>query len=169
MNNFATQGNYTALWGGLPLGRTEEGFFIEILHKGELVRFEEFGQSVVDLIKLGADVFVEGVLKEWCADGLLSALWYHSLDFGHIDCPAGQFAVQGGCARPLVLTASSCSPAATKGFQTLTFHQTIFEPEVAARINLNNKIRMVPIRFRVFLTDLDPSDAGTDYSFFTAT
>lgn len=166
MNQLSTQGNYTALWGGLPLGRTDEGFYIEINHKGEMLRFEEFGESVIDMIKMGADVYVEGVLKEWRASGLLPALWYHSQDFGNLDCPAGQYAVQSGCAQPLILTASNCSPAFTDGPATFTFHQTIMEPEVAARINLNNKPRTVPIRFRVFLENIGAESAPI-YSFFT--
>ena len=166
MNALSTQGNYTAIRGGLPLGRTDEGFFIEITHKGELFRFEEFGQNVIDLIKLGADVFVEGVLKEWNAEGLLPALWYDSAEIGNVDCPAGQFAVRGGCAEPLILTASNCSPAFTDGPVTFTFHKTIFEPEVAARINLNNQPRTVPIRFRVFLDNIG-TETNPIYSFFS--
>ena len=164
--NLSTQGNYTAIRGGLPLGRTDEGFFIEINHKGEIHRFEEFSQNAIDMIKMGADVFVEGVLKEWNAVGLLPALWYHSADFGNMDCPAGQFAVRDGCAQPLILTASNCSPAFTDGPATFTFHSTIMEPEVAARINLNNKPRTVPIRFRVFLTNIG-NEINPIYSYFS--
>ena len=83
-----------------------------------------------------------------------------------MDCPAGQFAVRDGCAQPLILTASNCSPAFTDGPATFTFHQTIMEPEVAARINLNNKPRTVPIRFRVFLTNIG-SNTLPNYSYFS--
>jgi len=168
MDHLATSGNYTALWNALSLGRTDEGFFFEVNHKGEMLRFEEFGQNVIDMVEQGCDLFVEGVLKEWLAAGLQSALWYHSSTFGNIDCPAGKFAVKGGRAKPLVLTASSCAPASTDGPATLTFHKTIMEPEVAARINLNNKPRMVPIRFRVFLENIGTAQSPV-YSFFTAT
>ena len=165
MSHNATSGNFTALWGGQPLGRTDEGFFLEIMHKGEMFRFEEFGQNVIDMIKLGADVYVETVLKEWLAPGLLAALWYHSSpeNFGTIDCPAGEFAVVGGCAQPLILTANPCTPAATDGPASFTFHRTLMEPEIAARINLNNKPRMVPIRFRAFFHDVGLANGARQY------
>lgn len=156
-----TQGNYFGTWGGETLGCTDEGFFIEILHKGEFIRFEEFGQNVLDFIKLGADVFVEAVFKEWNAAAVKKLLWQHSAIFGQVDCP-GASAIKDGCAKPLVLTPSNCVQAT----DIFTFHATIMEPEVAARINLNNKVRMVPIRMRCFLT---VQGTGELFKYFTVT
>lgn len=163
MANLITTGNYSGTRGGLDLGCTDEGWFIEIIHKGEMVRFEDFGQNVLDEIPLGADVFVETVLKEWQAPGLMAALWPYGVTFGMFgSCPSGGLIPK----EPLILTANTCGLANSNGSQIFTFHQTVFEPEVAARINLNNKPRLVPIRFRVFLTNIGSGD-NPNYSYFT--
>lgn len=168
----ATQGHYNATWNALALGRTEEGLIWEVTHQGEMLRFEEFGQSIIDMVYRGADLTVEGVFAEWDSAGIQSALWPFSSTFGKQDC-VGQFAVDGSFAKPLLLTAEACAPAATDGPATITFHKTIMDPGVASRINLNNKTRLLPLRFRVFLWDTDPSPGpatGTpSRSFFTVT
>ena len=167
--NLSTQGNYLGTFGGLNTGFTDEGWFFEIIHKGEMLRFEEFGQNVVDYIRLGADVFVEAVLKDWNAAALQAILWPYSTDFGNMDCPAGQFASETGA--PLILSARPCSHAGGSdgGPASITFHNAVFEPEVAARINLNNQTRTVPVRFRILLCDINPSTGVSDpiYSFFS--
>jgi len=178
----AISGNYTATWGGAALGLTEEGFAIEITHKGEPVMFEEFGQNMVDMIHLGYEVSVECVLKEWNSAALQDAIWPWQTsaggDFGLEEC-VGSFAVQdslgqggapyvGSFALPLLLTAVPCSPAGqsptTTGPGLWTFHRAIMAPDVAARINLDNKPRLVPIRFNCFLCDPLSDD---DLRYFT--
>lgn len=154
--HIATSGHYTALYNALDLGKTDEGWFLELTLKGEMVRFEEFSQNVVDMIYQGADVVVETVLKEWRAAGLQGALWPFSTTFGKIDC-SGQFAALNEFAKPLILTPNSCSPAGTDG-PTFTFSRAVLEPDIASRINLNNKTRMVPLRFRTFLQDVGTND-----------
>ncbi len=154
----ATAGHYTALYGGSDLGRTEEGWFWEVIHKGELVRFEEYAQSIVDFVYQGADVFVETVLKEWNAAALQGALWPFSASFGKVEC-VGTFAVLGNFFSDLVLTPEACNPAT----QTYTFHKVIMAPEVASRINLNNSVRTIPMRFQVFLSE----QGASDYQFFS--
>jgi hypothetical protein len=164
----AQVGHYDATWNNLALGRTEDGWTYEINHKGETLMFEEFGDSIIDLVGRGAELTVEATLKEWKEEGLKAALWPWSDTFGQFEC-AGRFAVANNYAKALVLTASTCSQAGTEATESdgpkyITFHKTIFAPEMAARINLNNKPRVVPVRFNVFLTDVG---TGTpDYEWF---
>lgn len=167
----AMAGHYTATFNTLDLGKTDEGWTYEVTHKGRVVRFEEYSDNMIDLIYRGAEVTVETVLKEWNSAGLLAALWPWSATYGKVDC-SGLFAVAGDFAKPLVLTANSCSPAgsadpSTDGPATMTFHKAIMAPEVASRINLNNDTRMVPIRFNTFLWDTDSPNLDNRYFSFT--
>ena len=165
----ATQGNYAGLANGSNIGRTDEGWFIEIQHKGEYLKFEEFGENVVDLIQMGADVYIEAVLKEWNAAAIQNIIWNFAPQLGRIDCPAGRFASRGS-AFPLILTANPCTPAATDtagNGATLTFHSVVMEPDFAIRINLNNDTRMVPVRFRALFCNVG-TDAAPVYEYFTA-
>jgi len=163
----ATAGHYNAVYGGQPLGRTDEGWFWEVSQKGNVVQFEEYSDNIVDMVYRGAEVFVETVLKEWKAAGLYAALWPWVTapavgTFGVVDC-TGQFAVNNGFAQELALTASTCSPAGTDN-ATITFPNAIIAPEVSSRINLDNNVRMIPIRFQVFLTEIS---ANEEYRFFS--
>ena len=166
--NNVTLGHYTATWNALDTGKTEEGWSLEIIHKGEKLRFDEFSENVIDLIMRGADVFVEAVLKEWKAAAVQSIIWPFSSTFGKLDCPGGVFAVAGSKAKPLVLTAASCPPAGTDGPATITFHNSIMDPEVASRINFNNLPRLIPVRFMTMLKDID-AGSPVDYRYFSVT
>lgn len=148
-----TAGHYTATYNSNALGFTDDGFTVEITHKGEPIRFEEWGDNLMDLTERGVEVTVEAVLKEWTAAGLQGLIWPWSSTFGKVDC-AGRFAAAGSIGKVLVLTASSCAPAATDGPASITFHNAIIHPDVAKSINLNNKLRVVPIRMMCFLTDV---------------
>lgn len=164
----ATSGHYTWSWDGNDLGKSDEGWVWEVSLKGEVLRFEEWGDTAIDMIHRGAEVFIEATLKEWLAAGLRAALWPWGSVNGKLDC-VGEFAVDGSYAKPLVGTAESCNPAgAGDGPATITFHNTIFAPDVAQRINLDNNPRVVPIRFMCFLTDTNPTSA-VDARFWTET
>jgi len=171
--HLGTAGGFSALFDAENLGYTEEGHHLDIIQKGEVVKFEEFADAQIDFINRGKEIFIDVILKEWNAPALLNLIWPFSDTFGKEDC-LGQFANQGAspnAAAPLVLTARGCSPAAdTSGENisgaTITFHRASITPEVAKRINLNNKLRVVPVRFTVFLTDV--SDTSTpDLRYFT--
>jgi len=156
------------------------------------------------MIGRGAQVRVRGIVKEWDAPGLMSALWgapsiYSSAvtTFGSMPC-IGQSSVrsvdaQGNTrAKPLVLVKSACyfnagsiigtgfnhgwngnigTPSwsttgpADVAMNTITFHRAILTPDSVSKINLNNKPRVVPVEFMVFLVT-DPALA-TNYRFFT--
>jgi len=117
-------GFYNAYYNGMYLGATEDGWEIDIIHKGMMVTAEEFGDTELDMISRGAQVRVRGIVKEWDAPGLMSALWgspaFSSAtgganvdSFGEFFC-AGTSAVRGIDAqgnirsKPLVLTVGPC-------------------------------------------------------------
>jgi hypothetical protein len=152
-----TDGHYDAVWNSLAIGNTDDGYVWEITHKGELLRFEEYGENIIDLVHRGADVAIEFTVKEWLAAAIATMIWPWSATFGRISC-TGNLAIRGGYAKPLVMTAKACSPAGTDGPATITFHKTILDPEVAKNINLNNKPRVIPIRMRCFLDEQTPGD-----------
>ena len=172
MQHNGRSGHYNATLNGIVLPRTDAGYIWEITHEGETVQFEEFGDHVLDLLYRGATVTLEAVYKEWLPS-LTALIWPFSTTFGKIDCPAGQFA-QGQLvtptAVPLILTAETCSPAGQAGADgpaSITFHRVVMDLDVAARVNLDNNLRMVPVRLRALLEDIDPSTATTDYRYFS--
>lgn len=195
-------GHYNAYFNGLSLGATEDGWEIDIIHKGMMVTAEEWGDTELDMIGRGAQVRVRAILKEWDAPGLMSSLWGSPVfstgvdTFGEMLC-VGQSAVRSvdaqsnTRAKPLVLVKSSChfnagsvqgegfnhgwngnigTPSwsttgpADVAMNTITFHRAIMTPDSVSKINLNNKPRVVPVEFMIFLTDTTGSAA---YRFFT--
>lgn len=169
--HLSTAGHYTATWNSLALGRTEDGYNIDIISKGEILTFEEFADAQIDMVNRGHEVMVEVVLKEWAAAGVRRALWPFSTILGLEDC-IGQFANMDTNvgAWPLVLDVNPCSPAGqltNLGPQKITFHRTIVAPEVSRRINLNNKPRVVPLRFMCFLFNMG-TDASPSLEYFRA-
>ena len=110
----AISGNYTVTWNAIDLGMTEEGWFMETTRKGEIVRFEEFGDADIDLINRGATVTVEAVLKEWALEDLQTLLWpWGDVDFGEEICwgnmAMGALSNANAFAKSLVLTAKTCT------------------------------------------------------------
>ena len=165
MSHNIVSGNYSGTWDNRNLGRTEEGWFLEITHKGEVITLEELGDNMVDLIHRGSEVTIEAVLKEANSEAIENALWPWHQNSGAIEC-IGQLAVADGFARPLVLTVQTgCRDTSGNLIdppspQTLTFHRTIMAPDVASRINFNNKPRLVPIRFNCYLFDVANPTGG---------
>ena len=109
--------------------------------------------------------------------------------FGNYNaCPAGQLAVQQGYADELVLTPYSCTPSAAAPSTTVTyagipgtdytaanynrivFHQAIMAPEFSSVINFDSNIRMIPVRFVIFLVNVGTDNgANADFRHFTIT
>lgn len=119
-----SSGHFYGWYNGLALGQTEDGWEIDIIHKGMVVTSEEWGETELDLINRGAQVRVRAILKEWDSPGLMAALWGapqfagtvagNTADtFGEMFC-VGESAVRGinsqgvTRAKPLVLQRGSC-------------------------------------------------------------
>lgn len=192
---YVASGHYTAAYNGLTLGSTEDGFEIDIIHKGMVVTAEEWGDTELDMIGRGAQVRVRAILKEWNAPGLMSAIWGAPAfstgvnEFGEMFC-VGESAVrpidaQGNTrAKSLVLTKGAChfntglvpgggfahgstTGPANVSMDVITFHRAILTPDSVSKINLNNKPRVVPVEFMVFLTDQATPPATGSTRFFT--
>jgi hypothetical protein len=177
-------GHYDATYNALALGKTEDGWEIDIIHKGMIVTAEEWAENELDLIGRGAQIRIRAILKEWDSPGLMSALWGSPAfstgvnEFGEMLC-VGESAVRGidaqgnTRAKALVLTAGSChfnkgsvqgegfyhgsttSGISDLGLGVITFHRTILTPDSISKINLNNKPRVVPVEFMAFFTQID--------------
>ena len=94
------------------LGFTEEGYFIEDTQKGEIIRFEEFGDADIDYVNRGHQIYLDVILKEWNAAGLLDVVWPHSDTWGKEDC-FGQMAnasdeIEDTDSGQLILVARPC-------------------------------------------------------------
>lgn len=159
VTNLSRAGTYSATFKTLSLGFTDDGFKVSVQLHGEKLQFEEFGDALIDLVNRGASVMVEGVLKEWDAAGVIASLWGWDADyFGRLSC-FGDMAVKDGYAGPLVLTADPCT-----GTDVWTFHKAFPDPELLSEINMNNKPRLIPVRFICFLSNVSAANR-----FFTIT
>ena len=129
--------------------------------KGEIVRFEEFGDSDIDEINRGHQIYLDVIFKEFNSTAMRHIIWpTHSNvgstnggNVGQEEC-WGQFATQGGAgaanvtAGQLLLIPRACSPAGTTATPTgdafdevnIHFHSVKPAAEVAKRINFNNKL-----------------------------
>jgi hypothetical protein len=147
-------GHYSVTWNGVALGATEDGWTITMTPKGEVVTAEEWGDNELDIIHRGVTVTLDAVIKEWTT-GLVQAIWFAHATFGQQSC-VGQSAVLNSLVKPMVFTpacANSTADASTVGLgNATTFHQCIMTPDSAAKINLNNKPRVVPVQFTALLS-----------------
>ena len=158
----ALAGHFNGTWDSTALGKTEEGWFLEISVEGEPVTFEEFADNELDMISRGAKVSLEGTLKEASDSLLIDLLWPFHATGGLTNC-VGEFAVTGSYAKTIVLTAATCASATPA---TITLHSCILEPGFISRINLNNRPRLIPVRFKVFLVDVS-ENSTPEYRHFT--
>lgn len=165
--HYGVSGNYLVYWNGVIIGYTDQGWNVEMSLNGEVLRFDDWGETPIDLVHRGAQVYVEAVIKEWTA-GLIAALWpwgnpgATAGSFGNVYCP-GRMAVAGDIAKTLLMTpACTASPAGQLAADEWTFHKAVVDPDLVSRINFNNMPRLVPLRFITFL-----SLVGSDERLFT--
>lgn len=159
---FATfaNGPYTVTYNGLSLGLLEgQPKCISVPHAID-VRSSRWGNSVIDGIQDGADVFVSLMLKEWTA-AIRAALWPFSANLGDAGVP-GRLLSDLGAA--LVFTAVTGTPAATNGPVTRTFAAACLAPEHNLEVMLGNEERNIPLIFRAY-----PAVFGTNLRHFADT
>jgi len=58
-------GTYYGTWGGIPLGITEQGYELDQQTYAELIKGDNFGDGVQDLVYRAADYSLRAVFEEW--------------------------------------------------------------------------------------------------------
>ena len=148
-------GSYAATYKGQSIGETEGVKRLQIMPHGREVRADKYGESIVDVIDRGQDVYVQMILKEWNAN-VEAVIWPFGTTFGTPLVVSGR--LWSALAGALVLTPLTGTPADTVGpgeTTAITFALAIVAPNTLIDIPLGSDQRDVPITFLCL-----PSSAG---------
>lgn len=116
-------------------------------HKWEPIKADKWGDTTIDGVYRGADVFLSMVFKEWktpVKDRILNM--FSPTDVGAVG-EVGELITN--FAKEIVLTAQAGSPAAAAGFATLTASLAITAAENEIEVLMGNLQRDVPVLFQL--------------------
>lgn len=147
-------GPYTVTYNAVDIGITEDGAELEHTYYSELVRGDNYGDTVQDGVYRGGDCFVSMTLQEWDNAALHAAM----NPFGSGAVPSGLSGQVGRLmttlAKPLVLTPVAGTTAATAtvgatNARTFTAAKAILAENFPIRFQFASRLRRVPLRFRI--------------------
>lgn len=147
-------GPYSGTWtppagAALALGITEDGFDLEWVMHGEVIKGDNLGDSIQDGVYRGGDVFISLTAEEFNAAGLYGAHTTTTQAFNPASTHFGRHGQAGvlfsALAGELILTRVSASTGATP--TTITASKAILANEFVIRTKLASRLRKVPLRF----------------------
>lgn len=142
-------GEYTGTYNAKALGYTANGYTMEVTSNRKGVTVDKFGDTEIDGVYRGTNVFFEMILKEWNATGMSDLWWPYHATPGTMGL-VGRLEVGSSLALAFVLTAVASTPAATVGPASVTAALSILDAEFARNVNFNNEDRAIPIRLRAY-------------------
>lgn len=137
--------------GALALGLTEGPIRLTTQNYGQPIKCDQFGNSTIDGIYLGQDVFVALTLKEWTTNA--KAAIFQLASQGTVGLVGRAY---GAIGKQMVITAVASTPAATHGPATITLPLVAIAPGFNTEILHGNVERNVPLVFQAF-----PSSSGS--------
>lgn len=153
-------GRYTWTFGGVDAGISDEGILLQQETRAELIQGSDaYGDSVLDLIYRGLDVFLQVTCKAFKPGSLTPFYPWASLGVIQVlggTSPIGRLG--SAVSSAAVLTALSGTAFNTAGatiINTLTAPQAILAENFNGELLFNSKLRKVPIRMRCL-----PQDSG---------
>ena len=159
-------GPYCATYDGNDVGEVEGVYRMQISASGRDVTSSKHGDAVVDSIYRGLNVFMIVQFKEWTA-ATKSIIWPWDATLGESGEHGRLFSE---LAKPLVLTASPGTPAATEGPVTVTIPLALYAPAHTAEITFGIEERIVPIVFRAYPCKSSGAPAASSkLTYFTTT
>ncbi len=147
-------GPYTSTWtpptgAALSLGITEDGFDLEWVMHGEIIKGDNMGDSIQDGVYRGGDAFISLTSEEFDAAGLYGASGTIAQAFNPASATFGRHGQAGvlfsALAGILVLTRVSASTTASP--VSITANKAILANEYVIRTKLASRLRKVPLRF----------------------
>ncbi len=159
--NYAV-GPYTGTWSTNDVGEIEGVYRVQQSASAQDIRAGRYGDSVIDGVYRGGNVFVVATFKEWTAN-IRDMLW----PFGVMGLSGKVGRLMTDMAEILELTAITGTPAATHGFATITFPKAVFSPEHNQEIILGNEERNVPVVFRCYPEEVTDGDSALRWYTFT--
>lgn len=159
-------GTYYGTWDTRNLGITEQGYELECVNFGELIRGDQLGDSVQDGVYRGMDWFLSATFEEFTQDGLGSiadttkvqaaAPWNTIANFGTSGVVGSLFS---GNAKAIVLTSVTGTPARAAILlgDTVTLTRAVLQEGFTTRYLLSTRLRKLPLRFRLLPGSLSAS------------
>ena len=153
-------GPYSATYNAKALGlSTPEGYQISSRFLKELVRGDAYGQTPIDAIQQGREMFLstrfiesmlEGVhdVREPYASAITAEFVLGTI--GEMDVHGSGGASPTANAKSVVFTAITGGTAATEGYATATFTNAILAEDFDVELALSPSLRETPVRLRVY-------------------
>lgn len=151
-------GPYTTTFSGSSIGITEDGIMLNASFPEDEITGDAYGDSVIDTVRRGANVFLALVGIEYTA--ALPMAWPESSTFGRMGV-TGRMGEGMSVATVLTSTASTSAAAAPA---TLTSSKTLLSRDSQTQLQFAARGRKVPVQLRCF-----PYLTGGNNVWFTVT
>ena len=167
-------GRYSATYGlsgaGVDVGITNDGFRVrQEVHYEPINESDHYGQSTLDLIYRGGDVFLEFLAKVYgsvISTSAISAFWPWGAGLGILQTfgsgagplPIGRLAYDLN--HQTVLTSTAGSPAVSTP-ASLTALRTALAPNFRGELLFNSRLRQVPIQLQMLPNETTASNITT--------
>jgi len=138
-------GPYTATWNSSDVGQQEDGFRLRQQVNKQIVRSNSYGDSAIDGVYRGGDVFLSFTGIEYSA--AKAVLWPYG-SFGTMG-QVGRLDQGSSLAAAAVLTAVAGTPAAATP-ASLTASQAIIDENLNSELLFASRLRVVPITMRCY-------------------
>lgn len=149
---FFVAGPYRVTYAHDYLGITQRGVELEYTFHGETVQGDIIGDSTIDSVYLGGDVFANMVLQEARLSGVRRLAWPFAISAGIVQegviGRVGRLATD--LAEPLLLTARAGTSAASEGPLSISIPLSLLAANTAVRILYSSRHRNVPVRLQAF-------------------
>ncbi len=153
-------GPYVWTYGGAALGSMEQTPILEWVPSQESIVSDQYGDTIIDGIYRGGNMYMTLVLNEYNAAGALAAFHPQSATLGAVGTPG---VLMSTFSAALVGTAIAGTNASTNP-ATWTATGAVLAPGNNIQLLFGTRKRNVPIRFILF-----PFSSGGNQVFFTTT
>jgi hypothetical protein len=140
-----TAGPYQGAWNSTSVGQSSDGFRLRYSVSKEVVRSDLYGESVIDAVFRGADVFLIWMGIEY--QYALAPFWPYGA-FG-VAGQAGTLDVGSGLSASMVLTVVT-GTTAVGAPNTLTGSQAIIDENFNGELAFRSGARMPPLTMRFY-------------------
>jgi hypothetical protein len=151
-------GPYSASWNSVAVGKTREGFDLRWQWKKETITVDTYGDSVIDSIYRGADVFVLWLGVEYSS--MTAVAWPYAATFGETGL-LGRLDVGSTMTKTMVMTSTALTPAAAAPATLTSTNSIVDDDQVESKFAM--RLREVPVKLRLYIYN------STNDKFFSTT
>lgn len=133
-------GHYTLTYGGSSLGIIEDALELELQHSVDEIRGDPLGDTIIDGVYRGGNMYLNFVLQEADAAGVAALIWPYNATFGVVGTPGVLMTSVDAALVMTQLAGTTSTPA------SLTFTSCILAPNFPIRMLYGTRLRNIPIR-----------------------